>query len=85
MHDVGKTASELGALGRSVATVLDGLGVPLTARLRRYRDHGSRGAALLEAAGAEPLVVDFAARHPDADPGEFDPETWSALLDADGS
>ncbi len=83
LHDVGKATVELGAVRRSLATVLDALGLPMTSRMRSYRDHGPRGAGLLAAAGAEPLVVAFAARHPDADPGEFDPAMWSALLDAD--
>jgi len=55
----------------------------MTARMRSYRAHGAAGAALLEETGVEPLVVDFAARHPSSDPGDSDPAQWRALLNAD--
>lgn len=83
LHDVGKGGVGLGAFGRSVATVLDALGLPMTARMTRYRRHGEIGAGLLERLGVEPIAVDFARRHPDADPGSADPEAWQILLAAD--
>lgn len=83
LHDVGKTNARLGAIGRVVATLFDAVGVPLRGRLAAYRRHGALGAQMLESAGAAPLVVDFARRHPDPDPGPHDPVLWSALLAAD--
>jgi hypothetical protein len=83
LHDVGKAASALGALGRTVATVLDVLGLPMTSRMRAYREHGPIGAARLAAAGASALAVDFARRHPDPDPGGNDRAAWHALIEAD--
>lgn len=61
LHDVGKIDAGLGTFGRVVATVLDrreGDG-----RFARYRRHDAIGAALLEAAGSDPLVVAWAAEH----------------------
>jgi putative nucleotidyltransferase with HDIG domain len=83
LHDVGKAASRLGAVGRSLATLLDAARLPLWPAARRYRNHGAIGGRLLEELGAEPLVVDFAARHPDPDPGPHDPSVWRILLAAD--
>lgn len=83
LHDVGKGLVELGGVGRSVATVLDALRVPLRGRYAAYRNHGPLGADLLATAGAEPLAIDFARRHPDPDPGGNDPALWRILLEAD--
>lgn len=85
LHDVGKGLVSLGAVGRSLATVLDALRLPLRGRFARYRNHGPLGADLLAAAHAEPLIVDFARRHPEPDPGGNDPAEWRILLDADHS
>lgn len=84
LHDVGKRAGDLGAVTRSIATVLDGFDLPVTARMRSYRDHGAIGADELAAAGCEPLVVDFARLHPGPPPPGEDPRRWQVLLDADG-
>lgn len=84
LHDVGKRHGRLGAVGRSVATVLDGLGAPLPQAMRRYRRHGSAGADDLAAAGYGGIVVAFAAHHPSPAPQGIDPARWQALLDADG-
>ena len=83
LHDVGKGLVRLGAVGRSLATVADALHVPLRGRYATYRRHGALGAELLASAGSEMLVVEFAKRHPDPDPGPCDPEAWRALLEAD--
>lgn len=83
LHDVGKAGNRLGAMGRAVATLLDAVGLPLWAEARAYRRHGAIGARRLRDLGAEPLAVDFAARHPDPDPGPHDPTSWRLLLDAD--
>ena len=83
LHDVGKRHSRLGAVGRSVATVLDTAGIPLSGRLAHYRAHGPLGARELAALGCEPMVVAFAEHHPGSPPEGLDPEQWSALLAAD--
>ncbi len=83
LHDVGKAGLGMGAVTRTVATIAVALHLPLTVRMERYRRHGEIGADRLTAAGATPLVVDFARRHPDPDPGGNDPVTWSLLLAAD--
>lgn len=83
LHDVGKRHSRLGPFGRTVATVLMALRLPLRGRLRAYRDHGPLGAADLEAAGAPALAVEFARHHQHRRPGTIDPEDWSVLNRAD--
>lgn len=83
LHDVGKRHAHLGAWSRSVATVAGHLGLPMTASMRAYWDHGPSGAADLAAAGSDPFVVRFAEHHPertghvDADP------RWQVLIAAD--
>ena len=82
LHDVGKRHSRAGATGRSLATVLDFLRLPLPADWRRYRDHEQLGAADLAECGADPLAVAFAAgRRPGAD--EVEARVWDALIAAD--
>ena len=85
LHDVGKTPARLGTLGRVGAT-LAGL-VPLRwgGRVGRYLDHAEVGAAMLEAAGSDPLVVAWAREH------HLPPRRWTvppdvgrALVIADG-
>ena len=83
LHDVGKRGIGLGAVHRSVATVLGGLGIPVTGKYRVYREHGRIGARALEAVGAEGLVVAFARHHPGSAPPDADREQWRALLEAD--
>ena len=83
LHDVGKAGLGMGAVSRAVATLSIALRLPLTVRIERYRHHGEIGAERLTAAGAVPLVVDFARRHPDPEPGGNDPAIWSVLLAAD--
>ena len=84
LHDVGKRHSDVGPIGRSLATVFDALRLPLPADWRRYRDHGELGAADLELIGADDLCVAFAR-------GRFDPataadqSTWDALVAADNA
>jgi hypothetical protein len=84
LHDVGKRHSRLGATGRAMATVLDGLRLPMTARMRSYRAHGPVGADDLEVAGCGELEIAFARHHPDPAPELINEEQWSALLEADG-
>jgi len=83
LHDVGKRHSRLGAFARSLATVLDATGLPLPDRMAAYRAHGPLGARELAACECEPLVVEFAGRHPGPAPAGIDPARWRVLLEAD--
>lgn len=83
LHDVGKSAVRISAFGRTFATLLDLAGLPMSARMRKYRDHGPIGGAALEELGAEELVVAFAARHPAPAPQGTDGARWQMLLAAD--
>jgi hypothetical protein len=59
LHDVGKIESGLGTFARVPATVL-----PVqTGRIGRYRRHDQLGAALLLAAGSDPLTIAWAREH----------------------
>ncbi len=82
-HDVGKSRTNLGVLGRSLASGLRLLRLPLGGRLRTYQDHGPTGADELEGTGAEPLVVAFARHHHGDRPAEIDPTDWELLCRAD--
>jgi hypothetical protein len=55
LHDVGKLDSDLGTLGRVVATVVG----PRTTKFRRYHDHERLGADLLTAAGSSQATIDL--------------------------
>ncbi|MGH8950669.1 MAG: HDIG domain-containing metalloprotein [Acidimicrobiia bacterium] len=83
LHDVGKRHARLGVVGRSVASVMIRLRMPLSRRGRLYRDHGETGAMELVALGAESLIVDFARNHHGARPSGFPLETWDLLQRAD--
>ncbi len=89
LHDVGKVESGLGTLARVPATVA-GLvardrATRGTGRVARYLRHDAIGAALLEAAGSDRLVVAWAREH------HLPPDRWTlprpiadALKAADG-
>ena len=77
LHDIGKVEAPLGLIGRVVATVTeaaagDRMG-PVVERqdivgvVARYCDYPVRGARLLEAAGADPLVVAWSMEHHDSE------------------
>jgi hypothetical protein len=83
LHDIGKRSAGLGVLGRVAASILIKLGLPLTRRFKLYRDHGPHGAAELEAAGAPPLVVEFARAHHSSRPVTLSEEDWGLLQSAD--
>lgn len=75
LHDVGKIEAGLGPVGRAAATVA-GVVAPHRAaagggRVACYLTHDRRGAALLEAAGADPLTVAWAREH------HLPPARWS--------
>lgn len=83
MHDVGKREARLGVIGRVIASLLIMTGLPLTRRMRLYRDHGVMAAAELAALGAPPLAIDFALHHHSRRPPSISPGTWELLLLAD--
>ncbi len=53
LHDVGKTQSGLGTLGRVVATAIG----PRSRRFRRYHDHEALGIEMLRRAGADAATL----------------------------
>jgi putative nucleotidyltransferase with HDIG domain len=65
LHDVGKVESGLSTLERVPATLSRPWrsASPVPDRWRRYYDHPSIGARLLDQAGSDPLVVTWAAEH----------------------
>jgi hypothetical protein len=83
LHDVGKRHARLGILGRSVASVLILLRLPLTVRMRAYRDHGMLAAGELAGLSVPSLVVDFALHHHGPRPATIDPRVWDVLMAAD--
>ena len=83
LHDVGKQASSVGTFGRSVATVLDALRLPMTSGMRSYRNHAAIGADMLSSMDVEPVVVAFAAGHHGPCPDGVTPEDWDLLSRAD--
>ena len=83
LHDIGKRHARLGTMGRSLATALDLVRIPVRGRFRTYLDHGTIGASELEAIGAHPLVVAFARFHNREAPAEIDPAKWGLLVAAD--
>lgn len=83
LHDVGKAASGLGVVGRSVASLAAITHLPRSGRMQRYLDHGRIGAAWLAADGEPEIVVAFAAGHHGAPPAGVDPADWALLQDAD--
>lgn len=83
VHDVGKRHARLGIIGRSVASLLILARLPLTDRMKTYRDHGIVGAKELADLGAPPMAIDFALHHHGDRPHGFDADVWSALEHAD--
>lgn len=83
LHDVGKRSAGLGVVGRVIASLLIKAGLPLTRRMRDYRDHGEIGAVDLADAGSPPIVVDFARNHHGSRPDTVNEEDWGLLQDAD--
>ena len=83
LHDVGKRHARLGVIGRSIASGLALLRLPVRGRFARYLDHGAIGADDLAAIGADDLTIAFARHHHGAAPDEFAEGDWSALTAAD--
>jgi hypothetical protein len=55
LHDIGKMASNLGVVGRVLATVAG----PITPRFARYRNHELLGVTILETCGSSPITIDL--------------------------
>lgn len=83
LHDVGKRHSSLGVIGRSMASTLTLLHLPVKGRYARYLAHAELGARDLEQAGCSAEVVAFARHHHGDRPPGFDEADWSALVAAD--
>jgi hypothetical protein len=83
LHDVGKRHARLGVVGRSLASILIKLGLPLTKRMKLYRDHGALAATELLSIGSSRIVIQFARHHHGPRPAGFDEPAWGALQNAD--
>jgi len=84
LHDVGKRHARLAILGRVLAAIVQLLHAPPPSRrLRVYLEHGAIGARELEAAGAEPIVVEFARSHHSGRPQGVSSEDWQVLVLSD--
>ena len=83
LHDIGKRHARLGIVGRSLASVLILMHLPLTERMRAYRDHGVIGARELGAARAPSVAIDFALHHHRERPQTIDEAAWELLTSAD--
>ncbi len=83
LHDVGKQHAGLGVVGRTIAGVVEQLRLRPTGRVALYLDHGAQGAEDLEAAGSEPLVVEFARHHHGERPPAIAAADWAVLQAAD--
>jgi hypothetical protein len=83
LHDVGKRHARLGAMGRSVASLAIKFRLPMSSRMRIYRDHGALGSAELAGAGSPPIAVEFARDHHGRRPDSIQPEEWALLVAAD--
>jgi putative nucleotidyltransferase with HDIG domain len=83
LHDIGKRHASLGSVGRSVATVMSWMPLPMPSKMSTYLDHAALGAAELERLNCEQLVVAFARHHHGECPIGIDPDDWTALVGAD--
>lgn len=83
LHDIGKAASRLGPISRSLATVAAFLHLSVPSRWASYLDHGRIGAEILSDAGASSFAVAFSLHHPGAAPEGIDSEVWALVEAAD--
>jgi len=79
LHDVGKTESGLGTMGRVAATLLGPLVRPthpgFLGCAAVYKQHPERGAKMLLAAGSNELAIAWAAEH------HWPEAAWSSVID----
>ncbi len=83
LHDVGKRHSDLGLIGRSLASMAAKLRLPVRGSWARYLAHGALGAEELARLGSETLVVEFARHHHQRRPTTIPAEDWDILVSAD--
>jgi putative nucleotidyltransferase with HDIG domain len=83
LHDIGKRHSELGAVGRSLASLFAKLRVPVRGSWRRYLDHGALGAEELTRLGSGELSIEFARHHHQQRPATISEDDWELLQSAD--
>ena len=83
VYDVRKQHANLGIVGRTMASLLILVRMPLTRRFTAYRDHGAVAAAELAEREAPQLVVDFALHHHAERPESIDKRSWAVLVAAD--
>ena len=83
LHDIGKTASPLGAVSRALATLWAATSLPVWGIWHTYLDHGRIGAEVIETNGGSALSVAFARYHPGDPPPWIDADDWASLAEAD--
>lgn len=83
LHDVGKSVAPLGAIARSIATILNAVSFPVSGSWGLYLRHGEIGASMLEDADASTIAVAFARFHPGPPPPGIAHDDWVALEEAD--
>ena len=83
LHDIGKRHARLGLIGRTVASLLILLHLPLPERMAIYRDHGAVAARELGVLGVPSLVIDFALHHHGSRPPTIESRVWDVLVAAD--
>lgn len=83
LHDIAKRHARLGVLGRTYASVAIKFRLPMSARMRLYRDHGALGAEELTEVGSPAIVIDFARAHHGERPTSIEAEDWALLVSAD--
>lgn len=83
LHDVGKRHANLGALGRSLASLAIKANLPMSPRMELYRDHPRLGADELREAGSSETVMAFTRWHHRARPDSISSGDWKLLVAAD--
>ncbi len=83
LHDIGKRHSNLGVIGRSLASLLAKLRLPVRGSWRSYLEHGPLGADELARFGSELLVTEFTRHHHRGRPSTITEDDWKLLKSAD--
>jgi len=83
LHDIGKRHARLGLIGRSFTSVAMKTSLPMTARMRSYRDHGRVAAEELADMSAPVVAIEFARHHHGERPASIPPRIWDTLQRAD--
>ena len=83
LHDIGKRHSNLGAAGRSLASLSAKLRLPVRGSWGQYLDHGALGAEELTRLGSGELAIEFARHHHQHRPTTISEDDWDLLQSAD--